>query len=82
MSKLFVVQVVNSNISVQAEFENNEQGAIVNFHQRCATLWNAADVYHAKVKILDEGLNLFQDKEEYITHPQPEPEPEPEPEEA
>lgn len=82
MSKLFVVQSVNGNAAIKAQFEDNEQGAIVNFHQTCATLWNTADVYSAKVKILDEGLNLFQGKEEYISHQEPEPEPEPEPEEG
>ena len=77
MSKLYVVSTVNGNLATNAitEWDDNEQGAIVAFHQRCAALWNASDAYTAMVKILNENLDVFQGKQEYITHPQPEPEP-------
>ena len=74
MAKLFVVQCVNGNASIQAEFEDNEQGAIVAFHNRCAALWNAPDVKTGMVKIFNENLDVFQNKQEYITHPDEEPE--------
>lgn len=74
--KLFVVQCVNGNMRIVSEWTDNEKGAIVAFHQLCATLWNEDDVYTAMVKILNENMDIFQNKVEYITHPAPEPEPE------
>ena len=79
--KLFVVQVVNGNMTIKSEWTENEKGAKVAFHQLCAALWNADDVYDGEVKILDDQMNTFAGYAEHITHPQPEPEPEPEPEE-
>ena len=84
--KLAVVSNINGTFKIESEWDvgdeyANAQGAIVNFHSKCQTLWNAPDVLKGTVKILDDNLNLFEDYEETITHnPQPEPEPEPEPE--
>ena len=73
--KITVVSVVNGNFNIDAEYEqSNLQGAIVFFHQRCATLWNAADVTTATVQILDENLRVVADKAETIAHPVIEPE--------
>lgn len=70
--KLAVVDNVNGVFKVESEWDvpdaPSAQGAIVNFHKRCQTLWNAPDVKHATVKILDENLNLFEDYEETVTH--------------
>lgn len=78
--KLYVCEIVNhGTLTVKAETDN-EQTALVNFHNRCAALWNAADVITGMVKILDENMDNWQGKMEYITHPEPELEPTPEPE--
>lgn len=68
MGKLYVVKVVNGSIAVVSEWTNNEQGAKVSFHDTCKTLWNAADVVKATVRILDEQLDCFQGFSETITH--------------
>jgi hypothetical protein len=66
--KLFVVKVVNGNISVVSEWSDNEKGACVSFHDTCKTLWNASDVVTARVKILTESLDLFGRYDEIISH--------------
>ena len=68
MRKLFVVKVVNGNIAVVSEWNNNEQGALVSFHDTCKTLWNAPDVARANVRILDEQLDCYQGYSETIVH--------------
>ena len=73
MGKLFVVKVVNGNIAVVSEWNNNEQGALVSFHDTCKTLWNASDVVKADVRILDEQLDCYQGYSETITHAVAEP---------
>ena len=72
MSKLAVVDNVNGNFSVQSEWTDNEQGACVAFHDRCKVLWNAPDVVKATVRIVDEDFNLYDGKNEVITHEEPE----------
>lgn len=73
--KLTVISVVNGNFKIDAEYDqSNLQSAIVFFHQRCATLWNAADVKSATVQILDESLRVVAGKSETIAHPVIEPE--------
>ena len=66
--KLFVVKVVNGNIAVVTEWTDNEKGALVSFHDTCKTLWNADDVITARVKILTESLDLFENHDEIISH--------------
>lgn len=69
-----VVSVINGTFKIEAEYQqSNLQGAIVFFHQKCATLWNASDVERATVQILDESLNIVAGKSETITHPVIEP---------
>lgn len=72
MSKLAVIDNVNGVFTVQSEWDNNPQGAIMAFHDRCRILWSASDVVKATVRILDEDLNIFEGKSEIITHEEPE----------
>lgn len=68
-NKLFIIQCVNGNMTIASEWTNNEQGARVNFHQTCATLWNSADVLNATVKLVNENMDIF--SQEFIYHPLP-----------
>jgi hypothetical protein len=76
--KYSLVTVINGNFKVEAEYQENKQGAFVGFHNKAATLWNASDVITAMVKVVDENLDCVEGKMEYINHVQPDPEPEPE----
>ena len=71
--KYSVISNINGVFKIEAEYDNNLQGAIVFFHQKCATLWNAADVEKATVQILDENLSVVSGKSEVIIHPIVEP---------
>lgn len=67
--KYAVVQCVNGNFSIVAEYSgDNLQGAIVKFHQVCASLWNADDVISANVRIVDERQNIVMNMTEDIGH--------------
>lgn len=70
--KYAVVQCVNGNFSIVAEYTDNIQGAIVRFHQVCANLWNSEDVISANVRIIDERQNTVMNMSEDIKHDQPE----------
>lgn len=70
--KYAIIQCVNGNFSVVAEFTDNEQGAIVRFHQVCTNLWNASDVQRATVKLVNESLEVVYNKVETIIHAQEE----------
>ena len=70
--KYAVVQCVNGNFSIVAEYTDNIQGAIVRFHQVCANLWNSQDVISANVRIIDERQNTVMNMSEDIKHNQPE----------
>ena len=66
--KYAIIQCVNGNYSIVAEYENNWEGAIVKFHQTCANLWNSKDVLKAQVKVVDEFLNTVMNMSESIGH--------------
>lgn len=68
--KLSVVSNINGVFKIESEWTDNEQGAIVAFHQKCATLWNTKEVIKATVKILDEQLDNYGGYLELITHAQ------------
>lgn len=51
--KYAVVQCSNGNFSIVSEWAALDK-AIVSFHSACTTLWNAQDVTHAAVVIVDE----------------------------
>ena len=70
--KYAVVQCVNGNFSIVAEYTDNIQGAIVRFHQVCANLWNSQDVISANVRIIAERQNTVMNMSEDIKHDQPE----------
>ena len=66
--KYAVMQCVNGNYSIVAEYTDNLQGAIVKFHQVCANLWNSQEVIRAQVKIVNEFLETVQGMSESIGH--------------
>ena len=66
--KLALIQCVNGNYSIVAEGIQSDQNAIVAFHQRCATLWNAPDVYTGEVAVVDEQLCVYNGYKEFIHH--------------
>lgn len=68
MSKLFVEKVVNGNAEIVSEWNDNVKGAMVSFHDTCKTLWNADDVATARVKVLTETLDTFENHDEIISH--------------
>jgi len=68
MAKLFVVQVVNGNMTTVSEWADDPKGAKVSFHNTCAALWNADDVITGEVKIVDENLDRFEGYSERIVH--------------
>lgn len=79
--KYAIIKSINGGFSVHAEGFTELEGAKVNFHGLCQTLWNAPDVLTAEVAIVDEQLDVVEGYKEFIHHdPQPEPQPEPEPE--
>lgn len=63
--KYAIIQVSNGNFSIVSEWTDLNK-AIVNFHSVCMTLWNAQDVEHATVEIVDEKLRC--QKVEYIKY--------------
>lgn len=71
MAKLFVEKVVNGNAEIVSEWNDNVKGAMVSFHDICKVLWNADDVATARVKVLTETLDCFDNKDEIISHAQP-----------
>ena len=68
-SKITVMSVVNGNLDLDGITEwTTRKGAMVKFHQRCATLWNAGGSISAVVKILNEKLEMFETKTETIIY--------------
>ena len=72
--KYSLITVINGNFKVEAEFESNLKGAIVSFHQKCASLWNVEDpTLTAVVQIVDDRLNIVNGYNETIILPIVEP---------
>lgn len=65
---LAIIQCVNGSYSVVAEGIKTEQQGIVNFHNKCATLWNASDVKEATVILVDASLHVYGGYKEIIVH--------------
>ena len=61
-----IISVINGNWKIEVE-TNNLQQAKVNFHQKCATLWNASDVSLARVWIVDQSLGQIESEEIFHT---------------
>lgn len=66
--KYAIIKVVNGNYSIHAEGITVLANAKTMFHGVCQTLWNAADVLSATVKIVDENLDCVEGYKEFITH--------------
>ena len=73
--KYALLLCTNGVFAIAASYGTNKQSAIVGFHQRCAALWNEASVQTAMVAVVDENLDVVDDKKEFISHVEPEPEP-------
>lgn len=70
--KYAIIKVINGNYFVHAEGIIKIESAKTQFHGLCQTLWNAADVIAATVKIVDENLDCVEGYKEFITHAQAE----------
>lgn len=68
-----VIQNVNGANSIVAE-GLDYNGAKVNFHAVCQSLWNSSDVKTATVKIMDDTLDTLDGDTETIVHVQEQPE--------
>ena len=66
--KYAIIKVVNGNYFIDAEGITVLANAKTMFHGVCQTLWNAADVLSATVKIVDENLDCVEGYKEFITH--------------
>ena len=67
-----VLKGVNGNFAVHAEGITTESNAKYNYHNLCATLWNAPDVETATVMLVDDKLRMVDGYCEQISHPQSE----------
>lgn len=67
--KYAVVTYVNGAFSIGSEWTDNKTGAIVNFHQTSATLWNDTKEVEATVKIVDDKFDTVDGYVEFISHP-------------
>ena len=75
--KYAIVKVTNGTYAVAEEGFTDLNRAKSRFHTLCASLWNAADVETACVKLVDENLDVVEgDYKEFIDHREPEPQPE------
>lgn len=66
--KYALEQCVNGNFSIASEHGDNEQAAIVAFHDKCRILWSTPDVITAEVAIVDEQLDVVGGYKEFISH--------------
>jgi hypothetical protein len=64
--KYAVISCKNGNFKIEAEKNNDFQGAVVFYHTLCASLWNAPDVQKAVVQIVDENMLVVNDFTETI----------------
>lgn len=69
--KYAIVKVINGNYFIHAEGITDISRAKVTFHDVCKTLWNAADVKKATVKIVDEQLDCVEGYVDFISHEDP-----------
>ena len=66
--KYAIIKIVNGSFSIDSEWTDNIQGAIVKFHSVCATLWNEETVETATVEIIDSQGDVAQGYKEFISH--------------
>lgn len=68
--KYYVIQSSNGNVSIVSEWDDLTK-AIVAYHDKCKTLWNAKDVIEGIVEIVySMDLNVVNGYVEHIRHPQ------------
>lgn len=68
--KYYVIQSSNGNVSIVSEWDDLTK-AIVAFHDKCKTLWNAKDVIEGIVEIVySMDLGVVNGYIEHISHPQ------------
>ena len=61
--KYAVIAVTNGNFNVHAEgFTDNPDAAKVSYHDYCKALWNDAETTKATVAIVDENLDVLEEK--------------------
>ena len=63
-----IVKCINGNYFIHAEGITDLNAAKASFHGLCQSLWNAADVITAEVKIMDENLDCVEGYKEFINH--------------
>jgi len=63
-----IIDCVNEVFTVRAEGIQTIEAAKTQYHGRCQTLWNAADVKSAYVMIVDTQLDVVEGCKEYIHH--------------
>ena len=67
--KYAVLKVVNGSFSIDSEWVDNLNGAIVQWHSVCRSLWNDKTMtVKAKVEIVDENLYPQEGYIEVIQH--------------
>lgn len=66
--KYAVLKIINGNFSIDSEWNENLQGAIVKFHDVCKILWNEASVETATVEIIDQQGDIVQGYKEFVHH--------------
>ena len=68
--KYYIIQSSNGNVSIVSEWDDLTK-AIVAFHDKCKTLWNAKDVIEGIVEIVySKYMNVVNGYVERISHPQ------------
>ena len=66
--KYAILKIVNGTFSIDSEWNNNLEGAIVKFHSVSATLWNETTVETATVEIIDNQGDVVHGYREFINH--------------
>ena len=67
--KYAVLKNVNGTFLLDSEWNENLNGAIVQFHSACGSLWNAPDAETATVEIINSQLEPVPGYREFISHP-------------
>lgn len=63
-----IIECINGAFFVRAEGIKTLEAAKTQYHARCQTLWNAADVKTAYCMIADTQLDVVEGYKEYIHH--------------
>ena len=61
-----VIKCVNGSFTLDSEWKNNINGAIMQWHNVCRTLWSSEDVNMATVEIIDELGTVLENYREII----------------